>query len=206
MHTGAGLPGRSLRILTLGVLLAASALSTGGCSIFGGDDDEEDEPVELPDFKSTIKIDKVWSAGLGDDTEFLRLALAPASDGSRIFAAAHDGQVSAFEAVKGKRLWRSETGLQLSGGPATDGKVVVLGSSNGEVIALDAGDGREMWRKSLSSEVLAAPAVAPGLALVRTVDGRLTALGIGDGGQRWFVQQNMPRLTVRGTGAPVVIG
>lgn len=206
MYPGARFFGRSLRALMLGVLLAAGTLPITGCSMFGGDDDEPDEPVELPDFKATIKIKKAWSAGLGDETEFLRLALAPASDGSRIFAAAHDGQVSAFEAVKGKRLWRSETGLQLSGGPATDGKVVVLGSSNGEVIALAADDGKELWRKSLSSEVLAAPAVAPGLALVRTVDGRLTALGIADGAQRWFVQQNMPRLTVRGTGAPVVIG
>lgn len=206
MHSGIGFFSDGLRTLVFGALLAAGALSTTGCSLFGGDDEEPDAPVELSDFKSTINIRKVWSAGLGDETEFLRLALAPASDGSRIFAAANDGRVSAFEAVKGKRLWLSKTGLQLSGGPATDGKVVVLGTSNGEVIALGADDGKELWRKSLSSEVLAAPAIAPGLVLVRTVDGKLTALGVADGVQRWFVQQNMPRLTVRGTGAPVVIG
>ena len=195
-----------LRTVMLGVLLTAGALSTPGCSLFGDDDDEPDAPVELPDFKSTIKIKEVWSADLGDGSEFLRLALGPASDGSRIFAAANDGRVSAFEAVKGKRLWLSKTELPLSGGPATDGKIVVAGSSNGDVIALGADDGVEIWRKSLSSEVLAAPAVAPGLVLVRTVDGKLTALDAADGTQRWFVQQNMPRLTVRGTGAPVVVG
>jgi outer membrane protein assembly factor BamB len=108
--------------------------------------------------------------------------------------------------LKGKRLWLSKTELPLSGGPASDGKVVALGTSNGEVITLDADDGRELWRKSLSSEVLSAPALAPGLVLVRTVDGKLTALDVADGTQRWFVQQNMPRLTVRGTGAPVVVG
>ncbi|MEZ5563172.1 MAG: outer membrane protein assembly factor BamB [Gammaproteobacteria bacterium] len=205
MYPGVRLSSGCLRTLLLAAVLTAGSISTAGCSLFGGDDDEPDAPVELPDFKSTIKIKKVWSAGLGDETEFLRLALAPASDGSRIFAAANDGRVSAFEAVKGKRLWLSKTGLQLSGGPATDGKVVVLGTSNGEVIALAADDGRELWRKSLSSEVLAAPAIAPGLVLVRTVDGKLTALAIADGAQRWFVQQNMPRLTVRGTGSPVVV-
>jgi outer membrane protein assembly factor BamB len=206
MRPGARLFSSYLRTLMLGALLTAGAISTTGCSLFGGDDDEPDAPVDLPDFKSTIKIKKVWSAGLGDETEFLRLALAPASDGSRIFAAANDGRVSAFEAAKGKRLWLSKTELQLSGGPATDGNVVVLGSSNGEVIALSADDGKEIWRKTLSSEVLSAPAIAPGLALVRTVDGKLTALDVADGTQRWFVQQNMPRLTVRGTGAPVVVG
>jgi outer membrane protein assembly factor BamB len=195
-----------LRTLLFGALLTAGAISNTGCSLFGGDDEEPDAPVELPDFKSTLKIKKVWSASLGDETEFLRLALAPASDGSRIFAAANDGRVSAFDALKGKRLWLSKTELPLSGGPASDGKVVALGTSNGEVITLDADDGRELWRKSLSSEVLSAPALAPGLVLVRTVDGKLTALDVADGTQRWFVQQNMPRLTVRGTGAPVVVG
>lgn len=205
MHYGDRSRGSVLRTVMLGALLAVGSISMPGCSLFGGDDDEPDVPVELPDFDATLKIRKVWSAGLGDGTEFLRLALAPASDGSRIFAAANDGRVSAFEAVKGKRIWLSKTELQLSGGPATDGKLVVLGSSNGDVIALSADDGKELWRKSLSSEVLAAPAIAPGLVLVRTVDGKLTALDVADGTQRWFVQQSMPRLTVRGTGAPVVV-
>jgi len=187
-----------------GVLLVALALGTAGCSIFGGDDDTS-PPAELADYKATIRIKKAWTAGLGDDSEYLRLALQPASDGSRIFAAAHDGKVSAFDAVKGKRLWRTKTGLQLSGGPGTDGEVVVLGSSNGEVVALNAGDGGQRWRTSVTSEVLAAPAIADGLALVRTVDGKLTALDLGDGSPRWFVQQVMPRLTVRGTGAPVIV-
>jgi len=193
----ATVPGRCL-------LLLALALGTGGCSVFGGDEDAN-PPAELTDFKPTIKMKKAWSAGLGDDSEFLRLALQPASDGGRVFAAAHDGKVSAFEAGKGKRLWRTKTKLQLSGGPATDGDVVVLGSSDGEVVALDAADGAQRWRTTVSSEVLAAPAIAAGLALIRTVDGKLTALDIADGRQRWFVQQVMPRLSVRGTGAPVVV-
>jgi outer membrane protein assembly factor BamB len=172
--------------------------------VFGGDDDEP-QPAELVKFKPTIRIKKVWSASLGDDSESLRLALQPASDGARVFAAAHDGKVSAFDAEKGKRLWRQKTRLQLSGGPATDGEVVVIGSSNGEVVALNAADGKQRWLANVSSEVLAAPAIAGGVALVRTVDGKLAALDLADGRQRWFVQQVMPRLTVRGTGAPVVI-
>ncbi len=186
------------------LLLMALVLATGGCSLFGGDE-EANPPADLTDFKPTIKVKKAWGAGLGGDSEFLRLALQPASDGGRIFAAAHDGKVSAFDAESGKRLWRTKTKLQLSGGPATDGEIVVLGSSNGEVVALNAADGAQKWRVNVTSEVLAAPAIAGGLALVRTVDGKLTALDIADGRQRWFVQQVMPRLTVRGTGAPVVV-
>ncbi len=192
------------RACLLAALLGAALLSASGCSVFR-DKDDKVQPAELTKFEPTLRIRKAWSAGLGADSEALRLALQPASDGSRIFAAAHDGKISAFEAVKGKRLWRRKTGLQLSGGPATDGTVVVVGSSNGEVVALEADDGKVRWQHNVSSEVLAAPVLAGGLVLVRTVDGKLTALDLNDGGQRWFVQQVMPRLTVRGTGAPVVI-
>ena len=63
----------------------------------------------------------------------------------------------------------------------------------------------ERWRTVVSSEVLAAPAVTRDLVLVRTVDGKLIALDVDTGGEAWFVQQSVPRLSVRGTGAPVVM-
>jgi len=174
-----------------------------GCGLFGGDE-EEDPPAELVKFKSTLRIKKAWRASVGDGTEYLRLALAPASDGSRIFAAAHDGRIAAYDVVKGRRIWRRKTKLPLSAGPATNGIVVVAGSSEGDIIALSADDGEELWRITVSSEVLAAPAVTDDLVLVRTVDGKLTALRLLDGSESWFVQQTVPRLSVRGTGSPVV--
>ncbi len=181
------------------------AWSLAGCGMFGGDE-EEDQPAELVKYKPTLKIKKAWSRNLGDGAERLRLALGAASDGTNIFAAAHDGRVAAFTADKGKRQWLTKTRLPLSAGPSVDGDVVVLGSSNGDVIALNAVDGRERWRTTVSSEVLAAPALTSGLVLVRTVDGKLVALDITDGAQAWFVQQSVPRLSVRGTGEPVVTG
>jgi outer membrane protein assembly factor BamB len=186
-------------------VLALALLLISGCSLFGGDDDE-DPPAKLAKFKPTLKIRKVWSSRVGDDAEHLRLALTPATDGSRLYVGAHDGKVSAFDAVKGKRLWRTKTNLPLSAGPAVNASVVVLGSSDGDVIALDPNDGHELWRTSVSSEVLAAPAVTSKLVLVRTVDGKLVALRLEDGDEVWFVQQSVPRLSVRGTGAPVVDG
>lgn len=188
----------------MALLLGVLALPNAGCSALGGDEDAN-PPAELTSFKPTVRVKKIWSAGLGDDSESLRLALQPASDGAHVFAAAHDGTVSAFDAVKGQRLWRRRTKLQLSGGPATDGEVVVVGSSNGEVVALNSADGQQRWRTTVSSEVLAAPTLARGVALVRTVDGKLAALDLTSGRQLWFVQQVMPRLTVRGTGSAVVI-
>ena len=186
--------------LLLGCLTVLS-----GCGIFGGEE-EEDPAAELVKFKPTVQIRKAWSAGIGDGSKQLRLALVPASDGTNVFAAAHDGKVAAFEAVKGKRLWTTKTKLPLSAGPTTDGELVVVGSSNGEVIALNAVNGRIRWATSVSSEVLAPPALSSGLVLIRSVDGKLTALQRSDGREAWFVQQSVPRLSVRGTGSPVVTG
>ncbi len=186
-------------------VLAFALPSLTSCGLFSGDE-EVDPPAELIKFEPSLRIKKLWSAGIGDDSEGLRLALAPAADGSRVFAAAHDGRVAAFEAESGKRLWLSKTRLPLAAGPAVDGERVVLGSSDGDVIALDADDGAELWRVRVSSEVLAAPALTPRLVLIRTVDGKLLALDAQDGRQRWFSQQSVPRLSVRGTGAPVAVG
>ena len=180
-------------------------LTLVGCGMFGGDE-EINAPAELVKFKPTLRIKKAWSKSVGDGAEHLRLALGVSSDGTNVFAAAHDGRVAAFSANKGKRQWLKKTKLPLSGGPAVGQDIVVLGSSNGDVIALDALDGHELWRTTVSSEVLATPALTADIVLVRTVDGKLIALDIDDGAQAWFVQQSVPRLSVRGTGAPVVIG
>jgi outer membrane protein assembly factor BamB len=182
------------------VLLAGLCTS---CGWFGGEE-KEDAPAELVDIESTRRIREAWDAGVGDGTEFMRLALTPASDGTHIYAADHDGRVSAFDAVDGDRLWRRKTRLPLSGGPAVGSGYVVIGSTDGQVVALRAEDGAEAWRVNVASEVLAAPAVGARHAYVRTVDGKLTALNLGDGSEAWFVQQTMPRLSVRGTGSPVL--
>jgi len=180
------------------------ALVLSGCSLFGGDEDDN-PPADLVKFKPSIKVKKVWSGGVGGDSSHLRLALDVATDGANVYAAAHDGRVVAFEAFKGNRRWKRKTKLPLSAGPAYGDGVIVMGSNNGDVIALDAKDGSERWRTRVSSEVLATPAVTSELVLVRTVDGKLVALNIDTGGEVWFVQQSVPRLSVRGTGAPVVL-
>jgi outer membrane protein assembly factor BamB len=192
---------RFLLMRFISLALVATLLSS--CGLFGGDE-IEDPPADLIKFKPTLKVKKIWSANVGDGAEHLRLALTAASDGTQIFAAAHDGRVSAYDALKGKRLWRTKTKLPLSAGPAIGGTVLVMGSSNGDVIALDAGDGHKLWQISVSSEVLAPPAITSDLVLVRTVDGKLVALDLTDGSQIWFTQQSVPRLSVRGTGSPVV--
>ena len=190
---------RTVRTVVVSALALAVLI---GCS--SKEIDPETLPAELVKFQPAFKVQRVWSKGIGGKTENLRLGLRPATDGTNIYAAAHDGRVMAFEAVKGKQVWSAKTDLPLSAGPSSDGKLVVAGSSNGEIIALDALTGEQLWVVEVTSEVLGAPALSPGMVLVQTVNGKLTALSADDGSALWSIQQSMPRLSVRGTSSPVI--
>jgi outer membrane protein assembly factor BamB len=184
--------------------LAAVALLAGlaACS----KDKDVDPPAELVDMKPLIKIDRVWSTGVGGGTKALRLGLNAASDGERLYAGSHDGDVLAFDLKNGKTLWHTNTKLPLAGGPGVGAGRVVIGTSEGDVLAFNSADGAQVWKVRINGEVLSAPAVAPGVAVVRTVDGRLTGLDLGDGHELWSTEQQVPRLSLRGTASPVIVG
>jgi outer membrane protein assembly factor BamB len=182
--------------------VALGFLALVGC----GDDKEVDPPAELVDIKAIRDVNQLWSAGLSGDSERLRLALRPAVVEGVVYAASHEGEVVAFAAQTGKRAWTIKSKLPLSAGPEVGAGIVVLGSSEGDVIALDATNGAERWRVSIKSEILARPLIVNDLVIVRTVDGHLEALSIADGAKRWSVDEQVPRLTLRGTAPPVLAG
>lgn len=184
-------------------LLALLALS--GCSIFGGGDDELG-PAELQDFDETLDVRRLWTADVGGGTEFLRLALMPAGDGNRVYAASHDGNVVALDARTGKRAWRVETEVLLSAGPGVGEQRVIVGGRDGDLLCLSATDGRELWRRRVSGEVLSPPVVRNDTVIVSTIDGTLRALSLFDGSERWSLDQSPPSLTLRGASVPAVVG
>jgi len=192
-----------IRLAARSAALAMSVLLLAGCGVFNREE-PQNPPAELSSFSQTLRVARVWSANIGKGAELLRLGLVPASDGSTIYAASHDGRVVALDSERGRRLWNRRTDLPLAAGPAVQGGMLVVGSSNGEVLALDAETGEQLWLARMTGEVLAAPALSESLVIVRTVDGKLTALERQSGVQRWFVQQSVPRLSVRGTGMPVI--
>ena len=199
---GYGSVWRALRIVSA---LLATTLSTGACGIFGGDEDSEArQPRELGEFSEQFRIRRVWSAKIGDGGGELRLALRLDGDGSRVYAASTAGSVHAFEAETGKRRWERDTKLSLSAGPAVGEGYVAVASSGGWIVALNASTGSEEWRAYVRGEVLAAPAVGGGRLFVRTVHGFLYAFSLATGQELWSVSQSMPRLSLRGTSAPVL--
>lgn len=193
------------RALALSLLVAMLA----GCGTvkgwFGKDDDKAGEPAALAEFAATATTSELWSAGAGKGEKRLGNSQRPAVADGRVFAAAVEGGVRAYDLKSGAQAWSYDSDARLAGGPAAGEGLVVVGSLDGEVIALDAATGAEKWQAKVSNEVITAPAIGQGLVLVRSNDGRVTAFDAQTGAQRWFYSNDLPSLTVRGN-APVLIG
>ncbi len=186
------------------LFLLLCALTLVQACVFGGRKDESREPVKLPVLQDPMQVRQLWSARVGREAEQLRLGLRPASDGTRVFAASHDGNLSGFDLVTGARDWRVETSLPLSAGPGYGQGLVVVASGEGDVIAVEAVDGVERWRTNVRGEMLAQPVIASGTVVVRTVNGKLIALDADSGKQRWAYEQTVPRLSLRGNASPAI--
>lgn len=185
--------------------LALAVLALSGCSWFS-DKEEELEPAKLVDIESTLDVRKLWSVKLGDDAEFLRVMLRPASDGSQVYAASRDGNVVAVNAESGKQLWRTELEDTLSAGPSVGNGMVAVGSADGMVIVLNTADGTERWRADLDGEVLSPPLITDDYVIVATIDNRLRALRALDGSEAWTIVKQTPALTMRGSATPAAAG
>lgn len=186
-------------------LVALLCLALGACGIFGGED-EELPPQELVDFDATLDVKKLWSAKVGKGSELLRISLKPAGDGSRVYAASHDGKVSAYDPASGKLVWRQELEIRLSSGPGVGNGLVVVAGPDGDVVGLRADDGRVAWRTNVVGESLASPLVRGDTAVVYTINGVLQALSALDGSARWAIAQSTPALTMRGSATPLIVG
>jgi outer membrane protein assembly factor BamB len=170
-------------------------------------DKEIDRPAKLTPVSATLHVARVWSATVDDKKAVpLRLALGLAIDGDRVYAAGHKGDVSAFALASGRSAWRVRLKAPLSGGTAAGAGLVLIGTSDGRLFALDAGNGASRWSVRVSGEVLAPAAISEHLIALRTVDGKLHALSPEDGHELWVQQQQVPRLSLRGTARPVIAG
>jgi outer membrane protein assembly factor BamB len=183
-------------------IFIALLLALGACS----KDKDTDSPAKLANLQASLRVEHVWSADVGGEKGPLRLGLALASDGERVYAAGRKGDVAAFAIASGHQLWHTRTKAQLSGATALGNGLVVVGSSAGDVIALDAAKGSVRWRVRVNGEILSAPAVGTRAVVLRTVDGKLRALSVGDGRELWQQEQQVPRLSLRGVAQPTLAG
>jgi outer membrane protein assembly factor BamB len=186
-------------LLPLGL---AALLIAAGCS----KDKDVEPPATLVKFPATLPVKKLWGEGVGGGKKqlVLRLGLGPAVDNGVVFAASHKGEVLAASLDTGRHLWVKKLKIPISAGPGAGAGLVVVGSSKGTIVTLDGATGRELWRVRLNSELLSAPAIGEKVIVIRSVDGRLHGLDTHTGKELWSVEQQVPRLSLRGTATPII--
>lgn len=190
-----------------GSLQCVGALSMLALLVACSKDKDIDQPARLVPFTQMLKVQKVWSNSVPDKGgKVLRLGLGVAVEGNKVFASGHRGEIAAFDLQTGRSLWRTKSKEAFSGGPGAGAGLVVVGTSAGNIIAVSESDGATRWKVRLNGEVLSAPAVSERLVAVRTVDGKLHGLSPKDGHELWSQEEQVPRLSLRGTSRPVLIG
>ena len=190
--------------------MLALALSGGltGCNtvrdLFRSDKQKAAAPNDLTDFSPSATVTRAWSVNVGDGEGRLGIRQRPVVLDGRVYAAAVEGGVHAYDLQTGAQIWSHETEAAVSGGPGAGEGLVVYGTLEVDVIALDAATGEQKWAAEVKNEIIAAPTVGQGTVLVRSNEGRLTAFDIADGKRRWFWNHDLPNLSVRGNDGPTL--
>jgi outer membrane protein assembly factor BamB len=150
-----------------------------------------------------LQVSHLWSkrvAGLGIDNP----KLVPLIDGERVYIASGAGEVVAFAADSGQRLWHIDLGTSINAGPGEGDDLLLFGSDSG-VIAIDKRDGSLRWESPASSEVLSIPQRSGNTIVVHSVDGNIIALNATSGKHLWQYQESVPGLSLRGCSEPLLL-
>ncbi len=184
-------------------LVAGISLTLSGCGMFSSET-RTDAPTPLAQFEAEQSLDLLWSVDIGGELGELYHQFKPSITDGRIFAISAEGDVLAADVETGKPVWRKELDVDVIGGVAAGNGLVVFSTLNGAVIALSADDGSEQWRFQASSEVTAQAQMNAELVVIQQLDGKLVALDVATGEKRWSFDSQIPRLSLRGTSAPIV--
>lgn len=187
--------------VALSVLLLVGLLV--GC---GASPKNYDDATPLANIDTRLQVKPLWAEDTGDVPHSAHAQLPVMVDGDRVYLANRRGDVVALDARNGDRYWSVELGEALSGGPGVGDKRVFVATREAELVALDKQNGAEQWRQKISSEMLATPVVESGQVVVQTTDGKVSVYDAVSGKKMWRYARTIPKLTLRGTSAPLVVG
>ena len=172
----------------------------------GGAKDNTEPPAELTSIEAPIPLILNWSVDTRAAANSASYRLRPLLTGDHVYTIDTRGTVSYIDPVKGRTLWRFETGLAAITGLGGNPNLIIAASQDGDIkayIPIEKGL-RLLWETQIEGEIRATPVVDQNQVFVRSVDGRLRSLTASDGSQQWVVSRRVPALSLTGNSQPIV--
>ncbi len=156
----------------------------------------------------------VWgvSAGEGSSSDG-QLTASPIVYQGKIFTLDTHGQVRAFSASGGKKVWQANMTPEnedeeegFGGGLAIDNGRLYVATGYGTVAALNPATGKQIWSKALRVPIRNSPTAAGDKLYVVTTEGRFYCLAGPDGVELWTSRGLPENATLLSNASPAVSG
>ena len=118
---------------------------------------------------------KKWSTKLGP------IKAPPSFHDGKVFVGDEDGIFYCVDAANGKKLWRYETGNEITGGANFAGPRVLVGSHDANLYCLSIKDGKLLWQVKTEGPVNGSAVVADGKTFVAGCDSQLHVIDVMNG-------------------------
>ena len=188
------------------IFLSISLLLISSCSTlaFWSDDSEEDliEPVSLESIKDEYSISVEWKKSFKGENSLG--SFKPSFYSGSMLIADPKGNVHSANAVSGKINWQINLNRELSSGVASGFGKLVVSDIDGFVIAIDSDRQEILWEKNIGGEILSNAVITASHVIAKNSVGELVALDSSSGEKNWSFRSQLPALTVRGTGEPII--
>ena len=192
--------------MKINIVFAITLFFISSCSTlaFWSDDSEEEisEPVKLTKIQNQYPIEVEWKRSFNGENDLG--SFIPSFYSNEMIVADSSGNLVSINPSTGKINWDIDLKRNLSAGTASGFGKIIVSDTNGFVIAIDSVTKETLWEKSVGGEVLANGVISPSLIIVKNSAGELVALDSLTGQQKWSFRSQLPALTVRGTGEPII--
>ena len=187
--------------LFIGILSSCSSLSSLN---FWSDDSDEDisKPAELVSFQEEAAVNIVWKKSFKSSNELG--SFKPAFYAGQMLVADSDGEITSLNPKTGKVNWTKTLERELAAGVVSGFGKFVVSDTEGNVLGFDLESQESLWETNIGGEVLANAVIDASLVVVKNSVGELVALDSSSGEQKWTFRSQLPALTVRGTGEPII--
>jgi outer membrane protein assembly factor BamB len=188
------------------ILLSIFLIFASSCSTlaFWSDDLDEDiiNPVALQPIQNEYPIYQEWKKSFKGENSLG--SFKPSFYSGNMIIADPKGNITSSNPQSGKINWKTNLDRELAAGVASGYGKLIVSDVNGFVIAIDFETQDIIWEKNIGGEVLSNTLVSASLILVKNSVGELVALSPSSGEKKWSFRSQLPALTVRGTGEPII--